>query len=350
MTDHDRRSELTRRAFMQVSAGGVLTTVGASALLAQSAPIERRGDMPYRTLGRTGEKVSAIGLGGFHIGAPRDEQEGISLIRSAIDGGITFMDNCWDYRNGASEVRMGNALRDGYREKVFLMTKVDGRNRKTAATQIDECLKRLQTDRIDLMQLHEVIRMWEPERVFRPDGAMQALFDAKKAGKIRYIGFTGHKDPEIHLAMIEAGLKNSFTFDTVQMPLNVMDAHYDSFEKKVVPVLRKHKIGVLGMKPLGSGTILQTKTVTAIECLQYALNLPTDVVITGIDNFERLEQAFTAARTFKPMSNDQVAALLAKTRSHAGAGEFEHYKTTERFDATSRNEDWLGEPIPRAGA
>jgi predicted aldo/keto reductase-like oxidoreductase len=177
---------------------------------------------------------------------------------------------------------------------------------------------------------------------------MQALFDAKKAGKIRYIGFTGHKDPEIHLKMLETAFQNSFTFDAVQMPLNVMDAHYDSFGKKVIPVLREHRIGVLGMKPLGGGIILQTKTVTATECLHYAMNLQTDVVITGIDSMERLEQALRAAASFKPMNEDQVSALLDKTRTQATAGEFEYYKTSERFDGTTRNPQWLGEPMPKA--
>jgi predicted aldo/keto reductase-like oxidoreductase len=351
MTEKERHSELTRREFIQVGAAGILTTAGASTLLAQgAAAVDRHGTMPYRTLGRTGEKVSLVGLGGFHIGGPSDEQDGIRLIRSAIDSGINFLDNCWDYRNGACEVRMGNALRNGYRQKVFLMTKIDGRNRKAATAQIEESLKRLQTDHIDLMQLHEVIREWEPERVFRPDGAMQALFDAKKAGKIRYIGFTGHKDPEIHLKMLNTAFKNNFTFDTVQMPLNVMDAHYDSFAKKVVPVLRQHHIGVLGMKPMGGGVILQSNTVSAIECLHYAMNLPTDVVITGIDSMDRLEQALAAAATFQPMSQDQVAALLAKTSSQATAGKFERYKVSDRFDGTSHNPQWLGEPMPKPGA
>ncbi len=349
MTDKERNSELTRREFMQVSAAGILTTAGAPALLAQATSATHGGTMPYRTLGRTREKVSLIGLGGFHSGAG-SEQDSIRLIRSAIDGGINFLDNCWDYRNGNCEVRMGKALRDGYRNKAFLMTKVDGRNRATAAAQIDHSLKRLQTDHIDLLQLHEIIREWEPERVFRPDGAIHALFDARKAGKIRYIGFTGHKDPNIHLKMLQTAFKNNFTFDTVQMPLNVMDAQYNSFAKKVVPVLRQHRIGVLGMKPMGSGVILRSKTVSAIECLHYAMNLPTDVVITGIDSMERLDQALSAAATFRPLSEDQVAALLAKTRGAAHAGEYELYKTSDTFDGTSHSPQWLGVPMPKAGA
>ncbi|HUR46074.1 MAG TPA: aldo/keto reductase [Candidatus Saccharimonadales bacterium] len=267
--------------------------------------------MIYRTLGSTGEKVSAIGLGGFHIGEPKDEALGIRIMRSAIDRGITFMDNCWDYHDGGSEVRMGKGLRDGYRDKVFLMTKIDGRKKSSAARQIDESLKRLQTDHIDLMQFHEIIRMEDPERIFAAGGALEAVLEAKKAGKIRYIGFTGHKDPKIHLKMLETATAHQFKFDAVQMPLNVMDAHYKSFEHEVLPVLVQNRIGVLGMKSMGSGVILKSKAVKPIECLHYALNLPTSVVITGIDSMNVLDQAFEAARTFEPMNQHQVASLLA---------------------------------------
>ena len=259
--------------------------------------------MIYRTLERTGEKISAIGVGGFHIGVP-SEAEGIRIIRTAIDEGITFMDNCWDYHKGESEVRMGKALRDGYREKVFLMTKIDGRKKRLAAQQVDECLRRLKVDCIDLMQHHEVLRMEEGDVIFGEGGANEALLEAKKAGKIRYIGFTGHKDPAVHRRTLEIARQHGFHFDAVQLPLNVMDAHFRSFEKEVVPVLVKEKIGVLGMKPFASGAIMETKTVTAIECLHYALNLPTSVVITGMDSMERLKQALEAVRTFKPKRGD----------------------------------------------
>src|SRR5438045_1578787 len=206
-------------------------------------------EMLYRMLGNTGEKVSAIGLGGWHLGLKHvDEQLSRRIVRTAIDRGITFMDNSWDYNDGASEVRMGQALRDGYRDKVFLMTKIDGRSKAEAARQLDESLRRLQTDRIDLVQHHEVIRFEDPHRIFDPEGANAALVEAKAAGKIRYIGFTGHKDPRIHLHMLEVAREHDFSFATVQMPLNVMDAHYRSFEKMVLPELVKHKIGVLGMK------------------------------------------------------------------------------------------------------
>ncbi|HEY3855432.1 MAG TPA: aldo/keto reductase [Verrucomicrobiae bacterium] len=314
-----------------------MTTLDASAQREE----KNSGSMFYRTLGKTGEKVSAIGLGGFHIGVPKEESEGIKIIRSAIDRGITFMDNCWDYHDGNSEVRMGKALRDGYREKVFLMTKIDGRSKAGAAKQIDESLKRLQTDHADLIQFHEVIRMDDPDKIFAPGGAMEAMQEARKAGKVRFIGFTGHKDPTIHLHMLDVAEKNNFRFDTVQMPLNVMDAHYKSFQHKVLPILVNREIGVLGMKPLGSGEILRSKAVSAIECLHYALNLPTSVVINGCDSMERLDQAFDAVATFKSMTAPQVERLLAKTAEPSQSGEFEPFKTTGKYDATAQHPAFL---------
>src|SRR5437667_4599247 len=280
--------------------------------------------MIYRTLGSTEERVSAIGVGGWHLGLKTvDEQLAIRIVRTALDRGINFLDNCWDYNEGASEIRMGKALRDGYREKAFLMTKIDGRSKKEAARQVEESLRRLQTDRIDLVQHHEILRYEDPHRIFDEDGANAALVQARKAGKLRYIGFTGHKDPRIHLYMLEVAKEHGFQFDTVQMPLNVMDAHYRSFEKLVLPELVKQNIGVLGMKSMGNGVILKSNTVTAIECLHYALNLPTSVVITGVDSMEILDQAFEAARTFRPMSKAQVKSLPGKTAKAASRGEFE---------------------------
>jgi aryl-alcohol dehydrogenase-like predicted oxidoreductase len=302
----------------------------------------RNGDMIYRSLGRTKEKVSVIGLGGHHIGRQKDEQESIKIIRSAIDRGINFMDNCWDYHNGGSEIRMGKALQDGYREKVFLMTKIDGRTKESAAKQIDESLKRLQTDRVDLMQFHEIIRLEDPDRIFTKGGAAEAVLEAQKAGKVRYIGFTGHKDPLVHLRMLEIAAQNNFPFDAVQLPLNVMDAHFRSFERAVLPKLVQNQIGVLGMKAMGDQIILKSNTVKPIECLHYAMNLPTSTVITGIDSMEILNQAFEAARTFKPMSQEQTAALLAKTAKVAAKGEYELFKTSDRFDGTAKNPQWLG--------
>jgi aryl-alcohol dehydrogenase-like predicted oxidoreductase len=307
-----------------------------------------QNEMPYRTLGITGERVSAIGLGGWHIGLPNvDEQLRIRIIRAAIDGGINFMDNSWDYNEGASEIRMGKALRDGYRERAFLMTKIDGRSKKEAASQLDESLRRLQTDRIDLVQHHEVLRYEDPHRIFDEGGANAALMEAQKAGKIRYIGFTGHKDPHIHLHTLEVAELHGFRFDAVQMPLNVMDAHYRSFEKMVLPKLVEQNIGVLGMKSMANGIILRSKTVTPIECLHYALNLPTSVVITGMESMRDVDQAFEAARTAREMSAEQIRSLLAKTREAAVSGEFEPFKTTSIFDATAQHPEWLGEESER---
>ena len=301
-------------------------------------------EMPVRTLGRTGWKVSLIGLGGWHLGFKFiDEELSIRIIRTAIDNGINFMDNCWDYNEGASEERMGKALKDGYRDRVFLMTKIDGRTKKDAAKQLDESLKRMQTDHIDLVQHHEILRFEDPHRIFAPEGANAALLEARDAGKISFIGFTGHKDPQIHMHMLDVAKENDFQFDTVQMPLNVMDAHYRSFEKIVLPRLVEEKIGVLAMKTLANGTILESKTVSAIECLQYAMNLPTSVVITGCESMENLEQALTAARTFKPMSADEVKAILDKTAEAASRGKYELFKTTSIYDGTAVHPEWLGE-------
>ena len=300
--------------------------------------------MIYRTLGSTGEKVSAIGVGGWHLGLKQvDEELAIRIVRSAIDRGINFLDNCWDYNEGASEERMGKALRDGYRAKAFVMTKIDGRSKKEATKQLDESLERLQLDCIDLVQHHEILRFEDPHRIFHEDGANAALVEARQAGKLRYIGFTGHKDPRVHLYMLEVADQHGFKFDTVQMPLNLMDAHYRSFSREVVPELTRRSIGILGMKSMANGIILKSQTVTPIECLHYALNLPTSVVITGIDSMEILDQAFEAVRTFHPLSKEELEALLAKTSAAALTGRFEPFKTSSIFDGTATNPEWLGE-------
>jgi len=324
-----------------------MTHEGTDRVPLTTMPGTRKGEMLYRTLGRTGEQVSAIGMGGFHIGQHglTDEQS-IRLIRSAIDRGITFMDNSWDYNEGQSELRMGKALKDGYRQKVFVMTKIDGRTKESAAQQLETSLKRLQTDRIDLVQHHEVIRFDDPDRIFAEGGANEALLEARQAGKIRYIGFTGHKDPHIHLYTLKVAAEHGFHFDTVQMPLNVMDAHFRSFTHMVLPELVREKIGVLGMKSMGDSVILKSKVVSPVECLHYALSLPTSVVITGIDKPEILDQAFEAARTFKPMTQEQVAQLLARTKAVAMAGKYELFKTSSHFDSTAKNPDWLGGESP----
>ncbi len=298
-------------------------------------------NMPYRVLGKTKEKVSAIGLGGYHLGHPPDAQVAVSIVRSAVDRGINFMDNCWDYYLGESEKRMGAALRDGYRQKVFLMTKFDGRTKDSTARQIDESLQRLQTDHIDLIQYHENIRLEDPDRFFAANGPIEALMDAKKAGKIRYIGFTGHKDPLVHLRMLDVAAQHNFHFDTCQMPLNLMDAHFRSFERMVLPRLVAQGIGVLGMKSMGDGNLLKSGRVKPMECLHYALNLPTSVVITGCENMDILDQAIEAARTFQPLTRAEVAALLAKTKDAAMTGEFEPFKTTQQFDGTAQHPQWM---------
>jgi predicted aldo/keto reductase-like oxidoreductase len=332
-----------RRRFL----GGLAAMSAAAALNAQT-PSQGSGGhgaegMIYRSLGSTGEKVSAIGLGGSHIGKQAEEKESIQIIRSAVDRGITFLDNSWDYNQGASEIRMGKALRDGYRQKVFLMTKFDGRTKKAAALQIEESLARLQTDHVDLLQFHENIRMEDPDRFFAPGGAVEALVEAKQSGKTRYIGFTGHKDPAVHLRMLQMAKEHDFHFDTAQMPINVMDAHFRSFLHEVVPVLMERKMGLLGMKPMGSGVILKSNTVTPLECLHFALSQPTSVVITGCDSMKILDQAFEAARTFKPLDKNEISSLLSKTREAAAHGEFELFKTSTRFDSTAQHPEWLGE-------
>ncbi len=304
-------------------------------------PMPSASSMPMRQLGKTGVNVSLVGLGGFHIGIPKEEAEGIRLIRSALDRGINFLDNCWDYNEGKSEVRVGKALKDGYRQKAFVMTKLDGRTKQAAAAQLDQSLKRLGVDTIDLVQIHEVIRPTDPARCFAEGGCIEALVDAKQAGKLRFIGFTGHKDPEIHLAMLRAADDHQFRFDTVQMPLNVMDAHFRSFEKMVLPVLVQKGIGVLGMKSMGSGLILDSKVVSAVECLQYAMSLPTSVVITGCETMGVLDQAIATALSFKPFEPAQVTALLDRTRDFAKEGKYERFKTSAQFDGTQKNPHWL---------
>ena len=325
-----------RRDFLKgVAATGVVARFGNFAEAADSSGI------PQRTLGHTGQQVSMIGLGGYHIGNP-SEAEAITIIRTAADNGITFMDNCWDYHNGDSEVRMGKALRDGYRQKVFLMTKIDGRDARTATLQLDQSLQRLQTDHLDLLQFHEVIRMNDPERIFAAGGGMEAVVKARDAGKVRFIGFTGHKSPQIHKHMLEVADQHKFKFDSVQMPLNVMDAQYESFAKIVLPMLQERNIGVLGMKPIGSGVLLKSGKVSAVECLRYALSLPTSVVITGCESTKDVQQALDLGRNFEPLSESERTALLSKTAEAAKNGQFELYKTSTQFDGTTHNPQWLG--------
>jgi aryl-alcohol dehydrogenase-like predicted oxidoreductase len=293
--------------------------------------------MEYRSLGKTGERVSSIGVGGAHAGRAASADEATRIIRTAIDNGINFLDNCWDYGFGEAEIRMGNALRDGYRQRVFLMTKIDGHYASIAAQQIDQCLQRLRTDVIDLIQIHEVIRPDDPERAFATGGSMEALLTARQAGKIRYIGFTGHKDPALHLKM----LGMPFEWDTVQMPLNCVDPVHKSFEANVLPVLVQRNIGVLGMKPLAAGAAVREGVATAEECLRYAMSLPTSVVITGCDTLEIVEQAIRIWKNFVPMTPAELATLRARTAASNPDGLLERYKTTIQFDGTVRNPHWL---------
>ncbi|GMW00129.1 MAG: hypothetical protein AMXMBFR84_12670 [Candidatus Hydrogenedentota bacterium] len=329
---------MNRREFLAATAATGITISHAMAV-PQTEGAE--GEMKYRILGRTGERVSLLGLGGYHIGVP-DEAEGISIIHAAIDAGINFMDNSWDYHAGGSEERMGKALKGPLRDKVFLMTKIDGRTKASAESQLNDCLRRLQTDRIDLLQHHEMIRMDDGDRIFAEGGAMEALYAAKEAGKIRYIGFTGHKDPAVHLRMIEVADANGFTFDTVQMPLNVLDAHFRSFRDGVLPVLVERGIGVLGMKSVAGGVALETNAVTVQECLHYAMTLPTSVVISGMQTMAHFEQNLETVRNFKPMTETETAALLSRTVQFAKSGKFERFKTTPAYDATAYHPEWLG--------
>jgi predicted aldo/keto reductase-like oxidoreductase len=335
---------MQRRDFIKTAALAAAATraLGGDVFAATQAT-NSSVSVPRRTLGRTGQQVSIVGIGGYHLGKGGvSEEESIRIIRTALDSGINFLDNCWDYNDGVSEQRMGKALAGGYRQKAFLMTKLDGRTPSAAKQQLDQSLSRLKTDYIDLVQIHEVIRMSDPEQAFQPGYIVDVLKAAQKAGKVRYIGFTGHKSPEIHLHMIETATKHGFTFDTVQMPLNVMDAHFDSFEQMVLPVARKLDMGIIGMKPMGDSIILQSNTVTPVECLRYAMSLPVSLTVTGCDSMKILDQALSVARQFHPLEHAQMEALLKKTAPAAMAGKFELYKTSQHFDGTTHNPQYLG--------
>ena len=313
----------TRREFLgrAMAAATSLKVLDSSSLLA-SGP-----DIPRRTLGKTGEKVSAICLGGYHIGVPRDPADGIRIIETAIDRGINFLDNSDDYHDGDSEVRMGQAIQ-GKRDKVFLMTKPHPRDKKGALKSLDESLRRLQTDHLDLWQFHEIVYDTDPDWIFSANGAVEAAYIAKKQGKVRYVGFTGHKDPSIHLKM----LSKPYEWDTVQMPINVFDYHYRSFQNLVLPVAVERKIGVIGMKPLASGIVVKTKAVDPIEALHYALNQPVSTVVTGCDSLEILEQAIRAVVTFKPLTATELASLRERSKPFGLTGQNEPFKTTTGFE------------------
>ncbi|MGH9356912.1 MAG: aldo/keto reductase, partial [Terriglobia bacterium] len=328
-----------RRQFLNRVAIGI-TGAGFASNLAERVPAlvaETRQGIPYRILGHTGEKVSLLGLGGYHVGVQENEQESIRIVRAAMDSGVNFLDNSWDYNDGQSEIRMGKALRDGYRQKAFLMTKVNGRTAESATQQLEQSLKRLETDHVDLLQFHAVTGMTEPDQILAAGGALDAAIAAKRAGKIRYIGFTGHSDPKVHLKMLDLSFKRGFTFDTVQMPLNVMDAHQRGFAAEVLPVLVEHTIGALAMKTMGGGAIFSSGTVSAVECLHYAMNLPVSVVINGCDSMEWLQQGLNAARTYRPMSKSQTETLLRQTAMAGKSGRYEPFKSPLHLDGTGFN-------------
>jgi len=288
-------------------------------------------EIPRRKFGRHSEHVSALALGGYHVGKIGTEREAIKIVHAAIDAGITFLDNAWEYHDGKSEVRMGKAIRDR-RDRVFLMTKVctHGRDAKTALRQLEQSLRRLQTDYLDLWQIHECIYYNDPERHFSKGGAVEALERAKKDGKVRYIGFTGHKDPQIHLAM----LSYKYPFDSCQLPLNAFDASFSnrSFEQRVLPELIGQGIAPLGMKSLGAGQAVKKKAITPADALGYAMSLPVATTISGIDSMRVLNQNLRVARGFKPMSDDQMAALRSRIAGDAHDGRYELYKTTAQHD------------------
>jgi aryl-alcohol dehydrogenase-like predicted oxidoreductase len=345
---------ISRRRFVQAIGALGISTAALRRVRAQEhrllpgAPKEGEirlpagGVMPMRTLGRTGIKLSILGLGGWHLGVPKEDREAVRIVHAAMDHGVTFFDNCWDYNGGKSEERLGIALADGgRRQRAFVMTKLDGRTRDAADKQLEQSLKRLRVDMIDLVQVHEVIRMNDADRVFGPGGAMEALVAAKKAGKLRFIGFTGHKDPAIHLHMFDVADKHGFTFDAVQMPVNVMDAHYKSFAKNVTPTAKAHHTGTLGMKALGDKIILQSGAVAAPECLRYSMSQAVDVQITGCDSMGVLEQALAVALAFKPMSDAEQQKLLQRTAALAADGRYERFKTSDFFDGTAKNPRWL---------
>jgi predicted aldo/keto reductase-like oxidoreductase len=342
---HGEKSEAVRADQLTTA---VSYEAAASRIPRVSTAGTMRGEMLYRDLGSTGVQVSVIGMGGSHLGqANVTEDEGVRLIHEGLDRGINFLDNSWDYNEGRSEERVGKALsQGGYRQKAFVMTKIDGRTKEVAMSQIDESLTRLKVDHIDLLQHHEVLRYDDPDRIFSEGGSMEAVLAAKQAGKIRFIGFTGHKDPHIHLYMMDVAQQRGFRFDTIQMPLNMMDAHFRSFSQLVVPQAVKQQIGVLGMKSFGSGVILKSGVVEPIDCLHYSLNLPLSVLITGINTQQLLDQAFAAVKSFKPMDEATVSALISKTQEVALNGKYELFKTTAHFDTTARHPDWLGSDSP----
>jgi aryl-alcohol dehydrogenase-like predicted oxidoreductase len=319
-----------RREFFHATAAG-LSVTAISGAAAQKPPAEGAG-VPLRPLGKTGERVSLLCLGGHASTNPQklSEADSLRLIQRAVDEGITFMDNCWDYHDGVAEERMGKALAEGgRRDKAFLMTKVCGRTAKDAQANLDDSLRRLRTDRIDLWQFHEIVYDNDPDWIFAEDGALVTGVKAVREGKVRYLGFTGHKDPVIHLKM----LGMPFQWASVQMPLNVMDVHYRSFQKQVLPVLLERQIGVLAMKSLGGTGVIVSQAGVPVEiALRYVLSLPISSLVTGIDSEKVLDQNLKIVREFQPMTADERAAVEKRTLALAGDGRFELFKSSKMFD------------------
>jgi aryl-alcohol dehydrogenase-like predicted oxidoreductase len=317
-------------AITAAAATGVRNASGTAGPRQSGSTSAPAGRVPKRPLGKTGAQVSAVGVGGYHLGSTKDQQEANEIVAKALDAGITFFDNAWDYHQGLSEERLGNALR-GKREEAFVMTKVctHGRGKDIAMQMLDQSLRRLQTDHLDLWQIHEVIYYNDPDLIFRPGGVAEALVEAKQKGKVRFIGFTGHKDPAIHLRMLAQG----FPFDTVQMPLNVFDATFRSFETQVLPEANKRGIAVLGMKSLGgSGEMVTHGAITAHEGLRYAMSLPVATTISGMDSLAVLDQNLEVARGFQPMAAQDMQALRDRVQQFAADGRYELFKTTKKYD------------------
>ncbi len=288
------------------------------------------GSIPLRQFGKSDVKISALGMGGHHLGDAPDQQTAARLVQEAVDGGITFFDNCWEYHRGRSEMWMGAGLK-GRRDKVFLMTKVctHGRESALAMQMLEQSLRRLQTDHLDLWQIHGVSFENDPELFIRPNGAAEALRKAKEQGKVRFVGFTGHKDPKIHLAMLNVG----FPWDSVQMPLNAFDSQFHSFETQVLPELNKRGIAALGMKPInGHGEPVKGGVLTAQEALRYAMSLPVTTTITGMESLDVLHQNLAIAQGFQPMSPQEMQALRDRVKPEAADGHFELYKLSLKFD------------------
>lgn len=327
--------KVSRRGFLSGTAAAGLaraasaTQANPSSAVFETPPtVSTRNGMPYRAFGSTGDEVSILGIGGYHIGVP-EEADGVRLIRTAIDAGVNFMDNAWEYHDGESERRMGRALRDGYREKTFLMTKGCARDAEGAMRQLEESLRHLQTDVIDLWQFHECNYDNDPDLIFAPGGAIHAAVKAKEQGKIRFIGFTGHKSPHIHRAMLE----HDFAWDAVQMPLNVCDAHYRSFARQILPIAIERGIAVIAMKVQGGGMIPQNAPVTALDCLRYSMSLNVPVCLSGMTELDIVNENVSFAKRFEPLSPEERDELLARVEPLAGAGALERFKSTERYDS-----------------